>query len=114
SDEELEKMQQHSAVGYRILSLFDDTLDLAEYVYGQHERWDGAGYPRGLKGEQIPLISRIIAAVETYDRVLNRGELPLKERKPAALDVIKNGAGTHFDPKIANILVQMIEKSEEV
>ncbi len=113
SDEELEKMQQHSAVGYRILSLFDDTLDLAEYVYGHHERWDGAGYPQGLKGEQIPLLSRIITVVETYDRVLNRGELPLKDRKLAALDVIKNGAGTQFDLQIAELFVQMIN-SEEV
>ena len=92
----------------------DDTLDLAEYVYGHHERWDGAGYPRGLKGEQIPLLSRIIAVTETYDRVLNRGDLPLNDRKLASLDVIKNGAGTQFDPQIAELFVQIIEKSEEV
>jgi len=109
SDEELDKMQQHSTVGYRILSLFDDTLDLAEYVFGHHERWDGAGYPRGLKGEQIPLLSRIISVVETYERVLNRGEFPLKNRILAALDVIKNGAGTQFDLQIAGRFVQMIE-----
>ena len=114
SDEEMEKMQQHSAVGYRILSLFDDTLDLAEYVYGHHERWDGTGYPRGLKGEQIPLLSRIIAITETFDRVLNRGDLPLNDRKLAALDVIKNGASTQFDPQIAELFVQIIRKSEEV
>jgi HD-GYP domain-containing protein (c-di-GMP phosphodiesterase class II) len=114
SDDEREKMQQHSVVGYRILNLFDDTLDLAEYVYGHHERWDGKGYPRGLKGEQIPLLSRIIAVTETYDRVLNRGDFPLKDRKQAALDVIKNGSGTQFDPQIAELFVQIIEKSEEV
>lgn len=114
SDEELEKMQQHPAVGYRILSLFDDTLNLAEYVYGHHERWDGTGYPRGLKGEQIPLLSRIISVVETYDRVLNRGDLPLNEQKLAALDVIKKGVDTQFDPKIAKLFVQLIEKNEVV
>jgi diguanylate cyclase (GGDEF)-like protein/PAS domain S-box-containing protein len=108
SNEEYEKMQQHSAVGYRILSLFDDTLDLAEYVYGHHERWDGNGYPRGVKGEQIPLLSRIITVAETYERVLNRGELPLKNRQLAALDAIKNGAGTQFDPQIAELFVRMI------
>ena len=112
SDEELEKMQQHSAVGYRILNLFDDTLDLAEYVYSHHERWDGTGYPRGLKGEQIPLLSRIISVVEAYDRILSRDNLPLKERKLAALDVIKNGAGTQFDPQIAELFVQMIKNKE--
>lgn len=113
SDEEYNKIQQHSAVGYRILSLFEDTLDLAEYVYGHQERWDGNGYPRGVKGEQIPLLSRIITVVGTYDRVLNRGKLTLKDRKLAALDAIKNGAGTLFDPQIAELFVQMIN-SEEV
>lgn len=78
------------------------------------ERWDGTGYPRGLKGEQIPLLSRIITVVETYDRVLNRSELSLDERKIAALDVIKNGSGTQFDPQITEVFVQIIEKSEEV
>ncbi len=112
SDEEFEKMQQHPVVGYRILSLSDDTLDLAEYVYGHHERWDGNGYPRGLKGEQIPLLSRIITVVETYDRVLNKGKLTLKDRKLAALDVIRNGAGTQFDPQIAELFVQMINNEE--
>jgi diguanylate cyclase (GGDEF)-like protein/PAS domain S-box-containing protein len=110
TDEELEKIQQHSTVGYRILSLFDDTLDLAEYVLGHHERWDGSGYPRGLKGEQIPLLSRIISVAETYERVLNRGGSPLKDRDLAALEVIKNGAGTQFDPQIAGRFVQMIER----
>ena len=115
SDEEFEKMKQHSIVGYRILNLFDDTLDLAEYVYSHHERWDGAGYPRGLTREQIPLLSRIISVVETYDRVLNRGELPSKERKLAALDVIKNGVGTQFDPHIAELFIQMVKnESHEV
>ncbi|HHU63366.1 MAG TPA: transporter substrate-binding domain-containing protein [Clostridiales bacterium] len=112
TDEEFEEMKQHSVVGYRILNLFDETLDLAEYVYGHHERWDGTGYPRGLKGEQIPMLSRIIAVTETYDRVLNRGTLPYEKRKLAALNVIKNGAGTQFDPQIAQLFAQMIEKEE--
>ncbi|MDD4324296.1 MAG: HD domain-containing protein [Eubacteriales bacterium] len=114
SDEELEKMQQHSAVGYRILSLLDETLDLAEYVYSHHEKWDGSGYPRGLKGEQIPLISRIIAVAETYERVLNKGDFPLRDRKKAALDVIKKSAGTQFDPQIAVLFTQMIEKASRI
>ena len=106
-------MQQHSAVGYRILNLFDDTLDLAEYVYGHHEKWDGSGYPRGLKGEQIPLLSRIISVAEAYDRVLNRGELPFNDRKAAALNVIKSGAGTQFDPQIVEVLINLPEDGLE-
>ena len=102
-------MQQHSAVGFRILNLFDDTLDLAEYVFGHHERWDGSGYPRGLKGEQIPLISRIISVAETYERVLNRRSLPLSERKKAALKVIEDGAGSQFDPHIVDVVLQLMQ-----
>ncbi|HRW12944.1 MAG TPA: diguanylate cyclase [Syntrophomonas sp.] len=108
--EEYEKMQQHSVVGYRILNLFDDTLDLAEYVYSHHERWDGSGYPRGLQGEQIPKLSRILAVVEAYERVLNRGNLSLAERKQNALGIIKEGAGTQFDPQIAAFFIQMMNE----
>lgn len=110
SDEECEKMRQHPVVGYRILNLFDDTLDLSEYVYNHHERWDGTGYPMGLKGEQIPLISRIIAVAEAYDRALNRDALPLNERKALAIETIKRGSGIQFDPRIAEILIQFAEK----
>lgn len=109
TDEELEKMKQHSVVGYRILNLFDDSLDLAEYIYSHHERWDGDGYPRGLKGEQIPLISRIVSIVETYDRILNRGNLSLTERKDKAIEIIRGEAGKQFDPKITELFIQMLD-----
>lgn len=107
-EEELEIMQDHPVVGYRILNLFDDKMDLAEYVYNHHERWDGSGYPRGIKGKQIPQISRIISVVETYERVLNRGNLTLPERKQKAIEVIKEGSGKQFDPKIAELFVKMM------
>lgn len=111
SEEEYEKMQQHSVVGYRILNLFDNTLDLAEYVYSHHERWDGNGYPRGLKGEEIPLISRVISIVEIYDRVLNTGELSMAERKRAAIKVIKEGVGKQFDPSIAELFARLMNEN---
>ncbi len=107
-EEELEKMQQHPAVGYRILNLFDDTLDLAEYVYSHHECWDGSGYPRGLKGEQIPLLARIISIAETYERVLNRKNLSPAERRMKALETIKEGAGKKFDPAIAELFIKIM------
>jgi diguanylate cyclase (GGDEF)-like protein/PAS domain S-box-containing protein len=108
TEDEYQRMQQHAATGYRILNLFDDTLDLAEYVYGHHERWDGTGYPRGLKGTQIPLIARIISIAETYDRVSNRGDLPREERKQIALREIKSSSGKQFDPDLAELFVRMM------
>lgn len=112
SEDEREEMRMHPVVGYRILNLFDDTLDLAEYVYSHHEKWNGTGYPRGLRGEQIPLLSRIIAVAETYDRMRSRGGLSINEGKQAALAFIRQGAGTRFDPHIAGIFVRLIEKNE--
>ena len=97
--EEKEEVHQHPAVGYRILSLFDETLDLSEYVYYHHERWDGSGYPKGLKGEEIPLISRIIAVAEAYDH--NTGDrTTLKLSKSEALNEISSLAGTKYDPAV--------------
>jgi len=110
SAEDLEKTQQHPVTGYRILNLFDDTLDLAEDVYSHHERWDGTGYPRGLKGEDIPLLSRIISVAEVYERLSARGDSPLQERKEAALQVIKENSGKMFDPEIAELFARMMGK----
>jgi diguanylate cyclase (GGDEF)-like protein/PAS domain S-box-containing protein len=113
SNEEGRKIQEHSAVGYRILNLFDDTLDLADCVYSHHEHWDGQGYPRGLSGKQISVIARIISVVETYERVLNRGDQPLEVRKSQALEVIKSGMGKQFDPEIAKVFIEMIISLEK-
>ena len=110
SREAAAKIQQHPLYGYRILSLFDETLDIAEYVYSHHEKWDGSGHPKGLQGEQIPLMSRIIAIAEAYDRALHSEIRPVEDRAQAAVQFIKDGAGTRFDPQIAEIFVQTLEQ----
>ncbi|MCE5197068.1 MAG: diguanylate cyclase [Negativicutes bacterium] len=110
SEEELEKMQQHPVIGYRILNLFDTTLDLSEGVYSHHERWDGKGYPKGLKGREIPLLSRIISIGETYERVLSSEENPNSAGREKAIQVIIDGAGKQFDPQIVDLFVQMMNK----
>ncbi|MGI6085682.1 MAG: HD-GYP domain-containing protein, partial [Acetivibrionales bacterium] len=97
-------------VGYRLLNLFDNTLDLAEYVYNHHERWDGKGYPSGLKGEEIPLISRIISVAETYERILRREATSNPQSKEKAVQEIKDGSGTQFDPMVVGEFVRMIEE----
>ena len=109
-DAEREKIRQHSALGYRILNLFDDTLDLAEGVLGHHERWDGTGYPKGLKGNDIPLLSRIISVAETYERISSGADSQEPSGKGVALKVIREGAGRQFDPQIAGLLVRLMEE----
>lgn len=105
--EDSEEMTRHSIVGYRILNLFDETVDLAEAVYYHHERWDGKGYPEGIKGFAIPLISRIISIVETYDRIANRNKGNAEGREKA-LRVIREGRGTRFDPEIAEVFLKIV------
>jgi diguanylate cyclase (GGDEF)-like protein/PAS domain S-box-containing protein len=111
-EDDLEKMRQHPIVGYRILNLFDDTVDLAEAVYSHHERWDGKGYPRGLKGEEIPLASRIVSIAEVYEKVLRREGIGSHNSKERALHVIIEGAGKQFDPKLVETFIQMIESKD--
>ena len=79
----------------------DETLAMAkDIVYTHHERWDGRGYPRGLKGEQIPIPGRVMAVVDAYDALTTarcyRGPMPHEQ----AVELIVDGEGTHFDPAV--------------
>ncbi|MFA7672542.1 MAG: HD domain-containing phosphohydrolase [Clostridia bacterium] len=108
--EERESFHQHSVTGYKILNLFDDTLDLAESVYTHHEKWNGTGYPKGLKGKEIPKIARVIAVAEAYDAMINRpyyGSLTKKE----ALAEISKQSGITLDPDIAEIFITIMSDS---
>ncbi|MGE4589197.1 MAG: diguanylate cyclase [Acidaminococcaceae bacterium] len=105
---EIEIKKQHPVVGYRILNLFDDTLDLAEAVYSHHENWDGTGYPKGLKGEEIPVMARIIAVAEVYDELTNEyGNLHFD--KATALQKIQSLAGKRFDSAIVEVFIKIQE-----
>ncbi|MBI3926566.1 MAG: HD domain-containing protein, partial [Armatimonadetes bacterium] len=76
-----------------------------------HERWDGKGYPKGLKGEEIPVLARIVAVADTFDAVTSdrfnvagdRKEQGRAESIPKAVEIIKNGAGSQFDPEMAGL-----------
>lgn len=106
--EEQETMiRQHSVIGYRILNLFDDTLDLAAGVYSHHENWDGSGYPKGLKGEEIPKSARIIAVAEVYDALTsNYRDKRMSSEK--AISKIKSLSGKRFDPAVVEVFVAMM------
>lgn len=106
-DLEREEMKRHTTVGFRILNLFDETLALAEDVYAHHEHWDGSGYPKGLKGTEIPLAARIITVAETYDALRSaRGNRHYENDE--ALEIIERLAGTKFDPAIVDAFIRVI------
>ena len=105
--EEIGRFQQHPVVGFRILNLFDETLDLAERVLNHHENWDGSGYPRGIRGVEIPLESRIVRIAESFVSMTDtKGGRSLG--RDEALARIRKGAGTIFDPEIVEILARIV------
>lgn len=105
--EEIGRFQQHPVVGFRILTLFDETLDLADGVLNHHENWDGSGYPRGIRGVEIPLASRIVRIAESFASMTDaeRGR-PLGREE--ALARIRKGAGTIFDPEIVEVFARVV------
>ena len=110
--EEFEEIKRHPEVGYRILSTINEMSEIAEYVLAHHERYDGNGYPKGLKGDEIPLISRIIGIADSYDAMIS--DRPYRKglsEDIAVKEIIKN-AGTQFDPNLAKIFIEGVLEKE--
>ncbi|MFZ5967368.1 MAG: HD domain-containing phosphohydrolase [Bacillota bacterium] len=108
TDEEWEEIKRHSEIGYRIISSVNNTAELAEYILAHHERWDGAGYPKGLKGEEIPLHARILTIVDAYDAMTSNRPYRSALSEGYAVEEIKKKAGTQFDPMLARIFVEKV------
>ena len=108
---EFHEVKRHPLVGFRILNFFEDTADLAGIVLAHHEQWDGSGYPKGLKGDEIPLLGRILAIIETYDRMLF-DPLSKNPSSESSLKLIRDSAGSKFDPQLCLSFVEMMLNSK--
>jgi two-component system, cell cycle response regulator len=108
SDEEWEFMRQHTILGERIISAAPSLGSVAKVIRSTHERWDGAGYPDGLEGKEIPLAARIVFACDAYDAIT--GERPHAPARSAeeALAEIKRNAGTQFDPAVVRAVSKVL------
>jgi len=106
---EWEKMREHSRIGYRMAKNIPDFAPIAQEILYHHEYWDGTGYPEGLKGEKIPLLSRIISIVDTYDVMQSRRPYKGPLSKAEALKEIKRCAGTQFDPQLVEIFLKIVK-----
>jgi diguanylate cyclase (GGDEF)-like protein/PAS domain S-box-containing protein len=113
SEDEWKELRRHPEVGYRLLSAVQDMSDIASYVLAHHERWDGTGYPKGLKAEEIPLESRIIGIADAYDAMVSYRPYRKSLSKIEAIEELRRHAGTQFDPRIAEIFIAAIEDWEE-
>lgn len=111
TEEETAIMRKHPEIGYRIAMASPDFASVADLILTHQERWDGTGYPNHLSGEQIPLLSRILAVADAYDAMTEdrvyRKALP----REVALSEIRNGAGTQFDPRIAAVFLEIAENN---
>ena len=112
--EEYEIIKTHTSVGYQILRAADEYSDLAIHALHHHERWDGKGYPSGLKGNDIPLFSRIIGIVDAYEAMTADRPYRQKLSEEYAISEIIRCSGTQFDPKIAKIFVDKILNAKAV
>jgi diguanylate cyclase (GGDEF)-like protein/PAS domain S-box-containing protein/putative nucleotidyltransferase with HDIG domain len=113
NDHEYEIIKSHTTIGHDILSAADEYLNLAIYASSHHERVDGKGYPKGLKGDEIPLLSRIICICDAYEAMTSDRPYRKKLTKKKAMQEILDNAGTQFDTELAHIFVEKVLKKSE-
>jgi len=111
--EEWASIKKHPEIGYHIARSSKELLVIAEEVLAHHEHWDGSGYPRGIKGEEIPYLARIFAIVDAYVAMTDSKGYKKPISPEAALEEIKRSAGSHFDPALAEVFVKMMKTSPE-
>ena len=101
TEEEFGRIKQHPEIGNEILSKLTLLDDVRPAVLSHHERWDGRGYPQGLKGEQIPLFARIVCLADTFDAMSSNRSYRSARPRDVVLQEISDCAGTQFDPELA-------------
>jgi len=105
---EYESVKKHSETGYHILRAVDEYVHIADSVLYHHERWDGKGYPRKLKGEEIPLIARIISIADAYEAITSQRPYQDARTKKEAVDELKANSGKQFDPEILKVFIENV------
>jgi len=102
------EIKRHPETGYRLLSATSEFNNIAEYIFQHHERWDGTGYPKKLKGESILWQARVIAIADAYDAMTSDRSYRKGLSEAVAVAEIKKHAGTQFDPEIARIFIEKV------
>ncbi len=109
TEEEREVIKSHTTTGAKILENFTAISGIQDGAHYHHERYDGKGYPEGLKGEEIPLIARIICVADSYDAMSSNRCYRPRLTEETILNELKEHAGTQFDPAIVKYMIAMIE-----
>lgn len=122
TDEEFEVMKKHTTLGCEAIQSAEDQLGMPvdflhtakEIALNHQEKWDGSGYPAGLKGEEIPVSARLMAVADVYDALISKRTYKEAMTHEAATDIIRAGRGTHFDPDIVDAFLATQEEFKAV
>ncbi len=117
TDEEFKVIQKHPLAGYEVIKEIEGHIEGeslytmgSEIAYCHHEKWDGSGYPRGISARNIPLSARIVALVDVYDALTTKRSYKIAFTHEKAVELIVDSRGTHFDPEIVDIFIQIADK----
>ena len=113
TDEEWVAMRKHPTFAFELLSPIAFLRPAIDIPYCHHEKWDGSGYPRELKGEQIPLAARLFAIVDVWDALLSDRPYRQGWSKEKVIEHIKSLSGTHFDPKAVELFLKVMNEDEK-
>lgn len=111
NEEEYEAVKKHPKIGADIIKPIKFLQDIIPVITSHHERWDGKGYPGGLKGNEIPIEARIIAIIDVYLSLISNRFYRKAFTKEQAIDIIKNGAGNAYDPEVVDAFLKIITKN---
>jgi len=121
TDEEFTEMKSHPIYGRDTLSKATKNLGSTSFLqfameiaYTHHEKWDGSGYPQGLKGEDIPLSGRLMAIADVYDALISKRVYKPPFTHTKAVDIIKKDSGTHFDPYLVDVFLELNEEFRQI
>lgn len=114
TEQEWQQIKQHPIYSYNILKSTQNISFIATYALFHHERFDGKGYPQGLKGNQIPLLSRIISVFDAYEVMTNGRQYKKPLTQDQALNELLRCSGTQFDPHVVNVFINVLQKNNQV
>ncbi|OGW76880.1 MAG: hypothetical protein A3I73_06470 [Omnitrophica bacterium RIFCSPLOWO2_02_FULL_45_16] len=112
SKKEFEEIRKHPSIAADILRPIHVLNAIIPFILYHHERWDGKGYPAGLKGDEIPLGARIVAIADVYQALMSDRPYRKALARPNAIKIIEEGAGTQFDPRIVNMFLGILKKEK--
>jgi len=108
TEKEWAVIKRHPEIGFNIAQSSPQIIHIAKFILACHENWDGSGYPNGLAGESIPIVSRVISIADAYDVMTSERIYKKAMSKPEAIEELKRCAGTQFDPVLVNKFIEII------